>query len=150
MSNCHLIVCEKVSHWAASLRSRVGAQRPQIVETRSLGGCEAALAEAPASLIAIEVSPAKIEEAVRFVASVSRRFPRAAVVVFLAPEVEPAGALFRECGAIDAITSVLQAPRVARLARRHFSLAPQRETTFRQLAAERMPWRSHATTPDSI
>src|SRR5690349_16486376 len=110
MSNCRLIICEKTSHWGPLLRWRLGRRQRQVVETRSLAGCEAALVEAPASLVAVEVTAGNLEAAFDFLSSVRRRFPRAAVVVFLAPDVEQARLMLLEAGAIETITSVLQAP----------------------------------------
>jgi hypothetical protein len=149
MSDCRLIICEKTNHWASVLRWQLGTRQPQVVETRSLPGCEAALVDAPVSLVAVEVTTANLEAVLDFLARATRRFSRAAFIVFLAPEGEPAAAMFREAGAVDAITSVLQVPRVARLARRHHSLAPKRESTFQEFATERMPWPAHATFQSS-
>jgi DNA-binding NtrC family response regulator len=146
MSQCRLIVCEKSSHWASALRSALRYRPPQVVETRSLAGCEAALAESPSSLVAIEATANNLEALLGFITSVKQPFPRASVVVLLAPESLHAAPLLREAGAIDAITSVLQAPRAARLARRQLALAPKQEADVREFITQRMPWPAYATT----
>lgn len=145
MPSCRLIVCEKTSHWAAALRAAMGTKQPQVVETRSVPGCEAALAESPASLVAIETTLANIESVLGLMARIADQFPRASVVVLLTAETHGAAPLMPEAGAIDAIVSVLQAPRVARLACRQFALAPKQEANFQEFVAELMPWAAYAT-----
>src|SRR5436190_2885022 len=145
MPTCRLIVCEKTSHWAAALRMATGTKQPQIVETRSLAGCEAALAESPASLVAIETTAANIEAASGFIVRVGVRYPQASIVALLAADVLAAGQLMQEAGAIDVVNSVFEAPRVARLAHRQFALAPQHQVDVFEFIAERMPWPAHAT-----
>jgi len=140
-----LILCEKTSRWAAAFRTALRDSRPQIIETRSIAGCQAVLEESPASLVAIEITPANLEAAIEFVAQCSGRVPRAAAVALMASELSSAALLFREAGALDVATSVLDAPRLAKLVRRHFKQAPQPALSIRQLAAERLPWPAHAS-----
>ena len=54
--------------------------------------------------------------------------------------------LLRQAGAVDVICSLLEAPRLARLARRQLTLAPKQAISFDEFVAERMPWRAYATT----
>jgi len=149
MTNCQLIVCERTSHWSAVLRASLGRRQPQVVETRSLPLCEAALVEAPASIVAVEVTQDNLEAVIGFLKKVSERFPRAAFTALLAPEFQPATCLLREAGAIDAIASVLDAPRLTRIAQRHHARAPQREMTLREFVADQMPWAVYATRAGS-
>jgi hypothetical protein len=145
MPACRLIVCEKSSHWAPPLRDAVG-QEPTIVETRSLAGCEAELAIAPTSIVAIEVTATNLEAVLLCLARVQERYPRAAAVCLLMTDAQDAAALVREAGAIDAISSVLDLPRVARLAQRQLAATPKQETSFQDFVAEQMPWPAQATT----
>jgi hypothetical protein len=108
-------------------------------------GCVEALAQTPASLVAVEVSAVNIEAVVDFVLQTRTRFPRCAIAALIATEAFSAVPVLREAGAIDAISSVLESPRLARLARRQFSLAPQADLDDRQFVAERMPWAAYAT-----
>src|SRR5262245_32095511 len=152
MPSCRLIVCEKSNHWAPSLRDALAddpAQGPPtIVETRSLAGCEAALAAAPASLVAIEITATNLEAVLSSMARIQEQYPRAALVGLLTAEAISAAELVREAGAIDAVSSVLDTPRVARLARRQLATAPQQELSFQEFVAEQMPWPAQATTQD--
>ena len=149
MSNCRLIVCERRSHWAAVLRASLGGREPQVVETRSLLSCEAALAEAPASIVAVEATPDNLEALVGFLGNVNKRFPQAVFVMLLTPEIESAACLLREAGALEAIASVLEAPRLARFARRHHARVPPRAMTLHEFVADQMPWAAYATPSGS-
>ena len=140
---CRLIVCEKTNRWATAMRAALGLSQRQVLETRSLAGCESALAEAPASLAAVEVTAANLEQVIDFVVQTGRRFPRALIVALLSEEAASAEWLLRETGVIDAVGSVLDAPRVARLARRHFAACPPAEVNLQELVSQRMPWAAH-------
>jgi len=141
---CRLIVCEKTNRWASALRSALGRSALVVAETRSLAGCDSALAEAPESVVAIEVTAANVDQVVDFVVQTGCRFPRALVVALLTEDSASAGRLMQEAGAIDVIGSVLEVPRIARLARRHHAAAPPPELDFHELVRQRMPWSARA------
>src|SRR6478752_7343911 len=113
MSPCRLIVCEKNSHFAPALRGELGQKPPPVVETRSLPGCAAALAESPESLLAIEATPANLE----------------LVITFLG-----------QAGAIAVFASVLESPRLAQLAHRKHLQSTLPELTVQEFVNERLPW----------
>jgi hypothetical protein len=140
-----LILCEKTKRWAAAFRAALGKSQQLMLETRSLPGCEEALAASPASFIAIDVTASNLEATLDFVRRISSHYPNAALVALLSPEFLAAAPLLREAGAIDFAASVLEAPRLARLAQRHHQLAPVAPLTPRQFLIERLPWPSHAT-----
>src|SRR5438105_3890596 len=135
-----LFLCEKTNRWTAALRPALRGSKLRLVETRSLAACEAALDESPASLVAIEITAANSEAAIEFVGNCQARYPRAAVLALVTLEVSAIRHLLREAGAIDVATSVLEAPRLARLAQRHFEQAPPMPLTLHQFVAERLPW----------
>jgi hypothetical protein len=146
MSPCRLIICEKASHWSLALRVALTRSPPAIVETRGLAHAEAALADSPASLIALETTTANLDAVLDFLDRARTTFPDAQLVGLLPNESASAAPLLREAGAIDVLHSVLDADRLARLARRHFALAPARgPLTLREFAAERLPWPAYAT-----
>lgn len=146
MSTCHLIVCEKTSHWAAALRPGANRGRLRVVETRSLSGCREALAAAPASVVAIHANSTNVEAAIEFLIQSNRYYPRAVFAALLGPDETALCDLLQEAGAIDVLGSVLDAPRLARLALRHFALLPQQEVSLPEMVAERMPWKAYSTT----
>jgi hypothetical protein len=141
----HLILCEKSTHWAAPLRAALPSGQPQLIETRSLAGCTTALAHSPTSLVALEITLANLEAAVDFLTRSRAQHPYSAVTALLSPETLAADALLREAGAIDTLASTLEAPRLARLALRHFRQLPQPPLDDRNFLADRLPWPAHAT-----
>ncbi|MBW8884217.1 MAG: hypothetical protein JF612_05455 [Planctomycetia bacterium] len=154
-----LILCEKTARWVtafgaagsvgcvkAAPRGRNAPSRKiEIIETRSIPGCEEALAASPTSFVAIEVTAVNVEATLSFLIRTASRFPRAALVALLSPDTQGAAPLFREAGAIDVAASVLEAPRLVRLAQRHQQQAPADALTPRQFVAECLPWPTHAT-----
>ena len=145
MTACRFILCEKTARWAAAFRTALGKSQPQIIETRSLPGCEEALAASPASFIAIEVTASSLDATLDFVRRISSHYPNAALVALVSSESLAAMPLLREAGAIDVAASVLDAPCVSRLAQRQHQLAPLEPLSPHQFLAERLPWPSHAT-----
>jgi len=151
MTNCQLILCEKTAHFAPAVRRELGGKLPPIVETRSIGASEAALAESPESLVVVDATAANLESAVEFLTGLGRRYPRAAAVALLTVESEAAETLLAEAGAIAVFHSVLDAPALARLAERKFAtalssdLSRQDLLTPQEFIAERLPWAAHAT-----
>jgi hypothetical protein len=152
MSACRLIVFEKTSHWAVVLRAELAGKPPRLVEVRSWADCQAAVSQSLFSLVAIEVTAANVEAAVERVVWLTREHPNCRVAALLAPEfceAEPLAAewLVREAGAIEAICSVLEVPRLARLASRLAARAPRRSQSIEEFIADRIPWPGLATVP---
>ena len=146
MSASNLIICEKTSHWTVALRRGLGRNRLRIAETRSLAGCREALAAAPASVVAIHTTAANFQSVIELMLQASQRYPQARIAALLGPEEVSLGLLLQEAGASDVICSVLEVPRLARLARRHIADLPQPELSIGELVEQRLPWKSHATT----
>jgi len=151
MTNCQLILCEKTAHFAPAVRCELGGTSPRIVETRSISASEAALAESPQSLVAIETTAANLESVIEFLTGFSRRYPRAAAVALLTTDNDVAETLLAEAGAIAVFRSVLDAPALARLAQRKSALASPSDQSMpeflnhQEWIAERLPWPAHAT-----
>ncbi|HEY2410731.1 MAG TPA: hypothetical protein VGI40_00730 [Pirellulaceae bacterium] len=150
MTNCRLILCEKTAHFAPAVRRELAGNSPRlvrtrIVETRSLPGCEAALAESPESLLAIEVTAANLESVIGFLARLKGHYPRAVAVVLLTAETQEAETLLAEAGAIAVFRSVLDAPALARLAQRKSAITSPTDLSLPEFVADRLPWHAHAT-----
>jgi hypothetical protein len=145
MPACRFILCEKTTRWIAPFRAALGKSLPQLLETRNLPGCEEALGASPASFLAIEVTAVNFEAMLDFNRRISSQYPSAALVALLSLETLAAAPLLREAGAIDVAASVLEAPRLSRLAGRHHDQAPIEPLSPHQFLAERLPWPSHAT-----
>jgi hypothetical protein len=143
MSVCHFIVCEKTGDWAAGIKPRVSPSL-RVVETRSLSGCREALAAAPASLVALHGTEANADRLVEFLVEASERYPRAALAGLLGPDDLALAPLLREAGACEVICSVLDIPRLTRLAARHAARSPQPEWNLHESLLQRMPWSAYA------
>jgi DNA-binding NtrC family response regulator len=145
MSSCRLIICEKSTHWALSVRVALAGKPPKIVETRALAQAEAALAVSPASLVALESTAANLDAILEFLSRARANYPDAQLVALLAGESALAAPLLREAGAIDVFQSIHGADRLARMARRQFARTPTTEPlTMSELIAERLPWPAYA------
>jgi hypothetical protein len=140
MPACRLIVCEKTNHWAIALRGALANGETRIIETRSLPGCEEALAQSPQSVVAIEVTAHNLPSVVEFIPQIDQQFPQAIMVGLLQEDLAGAESLLREAGAIDTIASVLDAPRIARLAQRQARRSPRQEVELSDFVADLMPW----------
>lgn len=139
MSASRMIVCEKTGRWAAALRA-AGAT---VSSLRSLTPCEAALSADPAVVLAIETTPTNIEAVLGLLLR-SSRLPQARLVAFIAADFAAAEPLLREAGACDVLTSVTEAPRLVRLARRQLRQAPPPVQSLREMVAARLPWAAYA------
>jgi hypothetical protein len=140
-----LIVVEKTSRWAAALGRELG-RRADVASVRSFSQCRSALAEAPASLAVIEVTHDNLERAIEFMVRAAD-FPQARLAALIPAEMGAAELLLREAGATVVLTTLAQAPALARLFVRHQRLAPPVQRSFEQLVAERLPWRGLAPAP---
>jgi len=147
MQPCRFILCERTNHWAAALRSELAGASPKVVETRSLAACESELALSPESLVALEATLLGAEAILDFIVRIRRAYPRAPIAAFVSSETSAMASLLREAGAVEVIGSVLDTPRLARLACRQFALAPEPELSLRELAFVRMPWPAYASAP---
>ena len=139
-----LILCEKSPRWATAFRLALSGDPPQVIETRSLASCETELAASPDSLILMEVTEANRFGVLELMDRTSRRHPQARVLIALSEETAALEPLFREAGAIAVLFRTLEVASAARLARRHFQLAPSGPLGPREFAFQRMPWSAYA------
>jgi len=140
MSAASLIVCEKMPRFAPALRAALGDRPIAMVELRGLAQCEAVVAESPASLLAVEMTASNLTAVIDLMDRIGRRVSQSRWVALLTPELGPIEPLLREAGAIDVLSTTLEAPRLARLARRHVAMAPAEDFDLHELIDRRMPW----------
>jgi len=145
MRSCQVIICERDSHLAPAMRRELANKASLLVETRSLPGCEAALAESPESLVIVEVTTANLVNVVDFLVRLRKAYPRAAAVVALNSDTAEAEPLLTEAGAVGVFHSVLEAPAIARMVERKLAAASRSELSLPELVAERLPWPAYAT-----
>jgi hypothetical protein len=144
MRSCQIIICERESHFAPALRRELASDASYVVETRSLAGCQAVLAESPESLVVIEITAVNLQLVVEFLGRLQESFPLASAVAVLDSDTLAADSLLYEAGATAAYTSVLQASSLARLARRKLAAASKSELSLHEHVAERLPWSAYA------
>ena len=142
MSANRLIVCEKTRRWAAAVKAAQPALR--LAEVRSLAQCQRELDASPQSIAAVEVAAENLEVILGWLVQVSSRYSDVRLVALLATELATAEALLREAGAIEVVSSTIEAPQLARMAERQARLFPHQAGSFRELVAERMPFAAHA------
>lgn len=140
MSAAHLIVCERTGRWAAALRQAAGAQRLPLRETRSVPECREALSRSPWSVVAIELTTARLEESLDLLADIGAVFPSATAVAFAERELADHEELARELGAAAFVTSPRDLRPIVRLARRCFSAAPIEEGDIAARVMAQLPW----------
>ena len=140
MNYC-LIVCERHGQWAAALRSLTPEVAERLVETRSFTATEEALAANPQCFVAVQADDEKLDEVVSFLQQASQRYPRARFAVVMDRAAGAVEILFREAGAIEVVQSVLDLPRLAKLACRHADGQVGGELSLQRFVQARMPWK---------
>ncbi len=144
-SQVRLIICERKGLWAAVVR-RTLPREIMLRETRSLAECHEELAMAPASLLAVEISPGRLPELLDLLADAGRSFPLARVVAMAPRDCQAYEWLLREAGVVHFATSPRTAAAIARLAVRHAARVPRPRTTFAAQIWESLPWPEAATS----
>jgi DNA-binding NtrC family response regulator len=139
-----VIVCERKGAWSAGLRRHL-PREVRLRETRLLADCSSALAEAPGSLVVLELTPANLDGVLELLSDVEARYPLAAVVVVAERNLEACEALLREAGAVHFATSPRTADALARLAARHLARLPQQTGTLAARIWASLPWPEAAT-----
>jgi hypothetical protein len=144
MSIARLIVCEKTGRWARLFRRALPAGQ-LVSEARGLAPCGRLLAEAPASLVAVEATEANLEALIDSLCDWTRDYPAARFIALINAGDAPFEPLLREAGALDVLSSAGGVPAAARLVRRHLSRAPREELSWRDAIFARLPWAAWAT-----
>lgn len=138
-----VIVCERSGRWAADLRRELGGGVP-LRETRSLAECWEALAEAPASLLVIELARGNMDGVLARLARLGDDFPLARAAVVADRSLADYQWLLREAGAVYFTCSPRQLAPLADLTARHLAQAPAPPPlgTTEQIWAS-LPWKQH-------
>jgi hypothetical protein len=145
MTKAQVILCERGAAWAAA----VAGQLPPDVrlrQTRAVGECVSVLAEAPTSLLAVELTSQNLARVLATMDEVSRKFPQARVVVLAQRGLEGYEWLLREAGALHFTASPRELAGFEALARRHFERVPGPPTaTLAAQVWDALPWNDVAT-----
>jgi hypothetical protein len=135
-----LIVCERTGRWAVGLRREL-AEGLRIHETRTLPQCWEALAETPAAFMVVELRPAWLDDLLRRMAGMARRFPSAEVAVVADRSLAAYEWLAREAGAVHFTCSPRQLTPLAALAARHLATIPIPQQSFAERIWASLPWK---------
>lgn len=149
MGAAAVIFCERTGDWTAAWRRTWDCSAP-LVETRSVRQCLDALRQAPASLVAIELTAANYLAALDLLAEMAMEFRLAATAV-LADRSVPRKLeraedrvalewLARELGAVHFVSAPRRLAALCDVARRHLERAPVEPVPLRQQIWSRLPW----------
>jgi hypothetical protein len=147
MSSPRFIVCEKTGRWAVAFRRALGYEARQMIEVRSILGCETILAQHPASIIAVEITAGNLDTLVVAVPGWLRNFPHCRVMALAAADLASAETLLREAGAVAVLQSTREAPAACRLIERHFEAVPAADLPLEQAIESSLPWPKWASSP---
>jgi hypothetical protein len=136
-----LIVCEAGDRWAAALLRELAAAGVRVYQTRTLADAWEALAAAPASFLAVEVSAGNLRDFLRRMVWFSRDFPAARVAVVAARRLVDGQGLIREAGAIHFVLSPRHLAPLAELAIRHLANLPLPPQTLVERIWTSLPWK---------
>lgn len=134
------IVCEKTGIWAAAIRWQQNVRPLPLKQARSLIDARSLLIQSPSSVIALEVTTANAEGALRLILEMRNISPVACAIALLTPEIVELGGLFLESGAALAVLSPRRLERIVRLAERHISQLESPSLTTRERVWARLPW----------
>lgn len=138
MATTQLIVCEAGSTWAVALRRQLAVElRETICETRSLTDCWRQALAASESIVILELTRANLELCASELLRYRTRLPRVPVLVVGSRDVEAAGPLMRELGAVHTVFSTRDVMPLVRIVQRHWRRVhdPDAIPPWRQL-----PW----------
>jgi hypothetical protein len=135
-----LIVCEASGRWAAALRRELAAAEVRVYETRSLADCWTMLAESPASLLVVELSPGGAAALLQRTVRLERDFPLARVAVVADRPLAGYEWLLREAGAVHFLCLPRQCGPLADLACRHLAQAPSPPRSLGEQIWAGLPW----------
>lgn len=135
-----LVVCEQHDAWSSILRT--AAKRLDIAMRRcdSLAACAQHVAEAPASLVLMQLDDRTMLEGLRLLVALTDLFPASRFVVAVPPGSPELKASASAAGAAHVVSSFLEAADVAEIARRHFAALPEPQMTPAERIWSSLPW----------
>lgn len=142
LGDAAVVICERGEAWVRTLSNLLKSADIAIRHCHTLRGCVTLVAEAPASFVVVELDPADPLPGMRMLDSLSRQFPSCKWAVVLGRN-EKLVYLAREVGAVHVATSILEAPQVADLVRRHLDRLPERATSVSEQIWSSLPWGEH-------
>jgi hypothetical protein len=141
-----VIVCERSGKWATAIGRHV-PRGVRLLQTRNLADGAAALAGAPASLLAFEATTRNLAEVLELLAQCSRKFPLARTIILAEACLRPYESLLREAGALHVTFSSRELDGLAGTLVNHLALADRARTGAPESIWESLPWGDAAAAP---
>jgi hypothetical protein len=138
--SARLLLCERTGDWAAAMRRELAEAGVRVWETRSLADAWAALGQAPASLLIVELTVQNMEHLLGRMARLSHEFPLARVAVVAERAMAGHEWLLREAGAVHFVCSPRQLAPLAEIALRHLAEVPSPPQTMVERIWASLPW----------
>lgn len=139
MSSAHMIVCERRDVWAPALRRALG-EAASLRSTRGLGECAEALAAAPGSLVAVELTARAAGTLADFIVRTNQSLGRARVIVLAERRLAEYEWWMREAGAAHFATSPRRLDLLKGFVVRHARQVAGPPTSPRERIWARLPW----------
>ena len=139
MNEPSLILCERRGKWAVAVARHLKTSI-RVTQTRSLAECGGALAAAPSSLVALEMTRENLADPMAWLAEMAARFPAAKMVVLADRDLASFEWQARELGAGHYLVSTRQSEELALLAARHLADRRARRTNLAGQIWEQLPW----------
>lgn len=134
-----MMVCERSGKWAVALAPHL-APTIRLRQTRSLVECSAVLAQAPASLLAVEATRENLAGVLALLVDVAKKFSQARAIVLADRGLESYEWLLREAGAVHFTVSPRESHDLALLARRHLEHAGAARADLAAQIWDALPW----------
>jgi hypothetical protein len=139
MTRSRVIVLDQRGLWTTAL-TRLLAADHRVRQVSNLRECSAELSTAPASCVAIEVTPGNLLPVLDWLSRLSVSYPRARAIALLDPRVKDQNWVLLESGAALTVTSLEGLRGVDRVVRNHFAQAPPEQRTFAERVWQSLPW----------
>ncbi len=144
MSMPHVIVCERTGTWAAAIRRQLPLDI-RMRQTRGLAECVAELAEAPMSLLVLELTAQNLAGVLEVLGRLPGRFPLAQAIVVSDSRLKHSEWLVREAGAIYIAPSSRELAGLEETVRNHLRCVPATRAGFAAEVWDALPWGDAAT-----
>ena len=145
-SKPRLIVYERSSQWAVSLRQSLGRVQLtdgsdfRLLETRLPDDCLAALAEFPLAVVVIQLQAATAEADLALIRAVASKYSQACPLVAAARDAADYEFLARELGAVAFTSSPRNLAELVAVARRHWNNLPPVDLGTAANVWAALPW----------
>lgn len=141
MGSARVIVCETTSRWAVSLRRQLPPLIvARLLETRYWEDCWQEAVARPASLVAVEVTDANLEQLTTTLPRLPSRRADTVVVALLSRPWLSAQWLLREAGAVHVVVSTRAVGELVRLIERYWRRVMAAEAAMPMPPWHRLPW----------